>query len=247
VDSFSLTDVYAGYGGTDVLRGVSLEVTPGTCVVVLGPNGAGKSTLLNVLSGQLRPHKGTRTIAGEDATAWRAHKSAAAGVRWVGEPRPVYPGMSVDDNLAIGGFARRKEIDVHRKRVYDLLPELEKKRGDRAGSLSGGQQQMLAIGQALMSEPAYLCLDEPSIGLAPQVVSRVAELIRRLADSGVGIVWAEQFAEVALSRCDRVAVISAGAILRDCAPAELDTRDLEAAYMGMAHQVEEGARPPQHA
>jgi len=236
MSELAVTGIFAGYGGTDVLRDVTLDVSPGQCVAVLGPNGAGKSTLLKVLSGQLRVREGTRTIDGADVTSWRPYKAARAGVRWVGEPRPIYPSLTVEENLAIGGVVARREIKEATERVYRLLEALRPKRHDRAGSLSGGQQQMLAIGQALMSNPHYLCLDEPSLGLAPVVFGEVARLISDLAEHGVGIVWAEQFPEIAKARSTHVVVLSAGAVIASGPPGEISDAQLEAAYLGTRAQ-----------
>lgn len=224
--------VYAGYTGTDVLRGVSLSVGQSQCVGLLGPNGAGKSTLLRVMTGQLRPHTGTLTVDDRDATRWRAHRISRAGVRWVGDPRPVFPSLTVAENLAIGGITRRSSYDEESERVYELMPMLRDKRRAHASELSGGQQQMLAIGQALMSRPRYLCLDEPSLGLSPSAVEAMTELIGDLVAHGVGILWAEQFPEVVLGRCSWVVVLSAGTIMH-AGPSSQATRDnLRSAYLG---------------
>lgn len=219
-----------------MLRGVSLTVAPGECVAVLGPNGAGKSTLLRVLSGQLAVREGSRSVNGVDVTSWRPHEAARAGVRWVGDPRPIYPSLTVDENLAIGGVIARDGIEAQTSKVYQLLPALQAKRTDRAVSLSGGQQQMLAIGQALMSRPKYLCLDEPSLGLAPVVFAEVARLITELVAEGVGVVWAEQFPEVAKARSTQVVVLSAGIVVASGSPDQISDEQLEAAYLGTRGQ-----------
>ena len=237
--AFGLTGASAGYGGVDVVREVTLQVESGTCVALLGPNGAGKSTLLRTLAGVLKPRRGQREIDGVETSGWGPHRIARFGLRWIGEPRPIYPSLSVDENLTIGATSNRRNSSRNRTRVYELLPDLIPKSRDRAGSLSGGQQQMLAIGQALMSEPRYLCLDEPSIGLAPRIVTHLADLIRALADDGVGILWAEQFPEIVMSRCDRVIVLGGGEIKIDCPPAELLSSHLDAAYMGMGSQLDQ--------
>jgi branched-chain amino acid transport system ATP-binding protein len=234
-------DVHAGYTGTDILRGVSVNVTAGECVGVLGPNGAGKSTLLRAMSGQLKMRAGRRAIDDEEASGWRAHKIARAGVRWVGEPRPIFPSLTVTENLEIGGIMQRPRIETERERVYELLPALREKQAAAAGSLSGGQQQMLAIGQALMSSPRYLLLDEPSLGLAPQIVEAVADVITELVARGVGVVWAEQFPRVALKRCSRVVVLSAGSVFIAGPASEITPEQLEAAYMG--NRRESGTAP----
>lgn len=229
-----LNDVRAGYVRTDVLRSVSISVAPGERVILLGPNGAGKSTLLKVASGQLTLTDGTRSIDGEDATNWPAHRVARGGVRWIGEPRPIYPSMTVTENLMIGGFQRKDTLDDELARVYEMLPILRERQKQAAGALSGGQQQMLSIGQALMSRPDYLCLDEPSLGLAPAIVERVADFIVELAESGVGILWAEQFPDVAVPRADRVVLLGAGAVVREAAPDQISKEDIDRVYMGIA-------------
>lgn len=228
----AVEEAYAGYTGTDVIRGVSVQLEAGECVAVLGPNGAGKSTLLRLITGQIGLRSGRRTIDGTDATNWRPHRIARARLRWVGEPRPIYPSLTVADNLILGGIIERDQVKVRSERVYELLPMLRAKQRDRAGSLSGGQQQMLAIGQALMSGPQYLCLDEPSMGLAPHVVTTVAELVSELVASGIGVLWAEQYPDVALGRCTRVIVLSSGEVV-DAGPAdEFSTARVETSYLG---------------
>jgi branched-chain amino acid transport system ATP-binding protein len=232
VTRLAVEAIAAGYAGTDVLRGVSLGVAPGECVSVLGPNGAGKSTLLKVLSGQLKIRSGTRTIDGRDVRSWSAHRAARAGVRWVGEPRPIYPSLSVEQNLEVGGIVARSSIDEQRERVYELLPVLARKRTHRAASLSGGEQQMLGIGQALMSKPRYLCLDEPSLGLSQGMIKIVADLVSDLVAGGVGAVWAEQFPELAKAHSTRVVVLRAGVVVAEGDPAGISAQEMEAAYLG---------------
>jgi len=230
--SLAVEAVYAGYSGTDVLRGVSISVAPGECVGILGLNGAGKSTLLRVATGQVGLRAGKRMVDSVDATHWRPDRLARSGVRWVGEPRPIFPSLTVEENLAIGGIINRRNFNRLADYVYDLLPMVREKRLEKAASLSGGQQQMLAIGQALMSEPRYLCLDEPSLGLSPQMVICVADLVTRLAESGLGILWAEQFPDIVLTRCTRVVVLAAGAVASVGDPGGLTKERLEDAYLG---------------
>ena len=232
MSELTVDGISAGYAGTDVLRGVSVSVAPGECVAVLGANGAGKSTLLKVLSGQLKIRSGTRTIDGDNVKAWSPHRAARSGVRWIGEPRPIYPSLSVAENLEVGGLTARSSIDGQRQRVYELLPALYEKRTHRAASLSGGQQQMLAIGQALMSKPRYLCLDEPSLGLSPAMVNTVAQLVSDLVGEGVGAVWAEQFPEVAKAHCTKLIVLRAGVVVTHGQPETITSDELERAYLG---------------
>jgi branched-chain amino acid transport system ATP-binding protein len=232
-NELKLTEIIAGYKGTEVLRGIDLTVRPGDCVGVLGANGAGKSTLLKAISGQVRIRAGQRELDGNDITSWRPFRVARAGVRWIGDPRPIYRSLTVEENLVIGASALRSRFDENRDRVYSLMPMLKSKRNEKGGSLSGGQQQMLSIGQALMSEPRYLCLDEPSLGLAVTVINDLSALIGNLASDGVGIIWAEQFPEVALKRCTQVIVLGAGKIVLSGAPKEISRDQLEHAYLGV--------------
>jgi len=234
MSTLELQKVHAGYKGTDVLRDVDLVLREGACIGLLGPNGAGKSTLLKVVSGQLKARAGKRTLDDADSGRWRAYKMARMGVRWVGEPRPIFPSLTVRENLAIGGIIERDLIAERTERVYGLLPALKEKQSARGASLSGGQQQMLAIGQALMSEPRFLCLDEPSIGLAPHVISTIADLISSLAAQGVGILWAEQFPEVAVSHCTELMVLSGGRVVAKGQTTEISQEQIHAAYLGTA-------------
>src|SRR5712692_10744434 len=156
-----IADVTAGYGGSDVLQGVSLTVRTAERHVILGPNGAGKSTLMLVIAGVIRPRTGSIFVDERDVTAMPAFRRAAMGIRWAGDPRPIFSEMSVEDNLTIGAFTAPKKRHVLVPTVYELFPDLRAARQSKAGGLSGGQQQMLAIGQALMSQPDFLCLDEP--------------------------------------------------------------------------------------
>ena len=230
--TLAIDNVFSGYGGTDVLRDVTFAVSPGECVGVLGPNGAGKSTLLKVLSGQLKVRKGERQLDGHDVNSWSPHEAARRGVRWVGEPRPIYPGLTVEENLYVGGVTMRAIIAEQLELVFQLLPALREKRSSRAGRLSGGQQQMLAIGQALMSRPRYLCLDEPSLGLAPVMVAAVAELVSELVAGGVGVVWAEQFPELTRSQSTELVVLGGGSIVAAGPPDRITEAELERAYLG---------------
>lgn len=230
-----LTDIEAGYKGTDVLRGISLTIAPGDCIGVLGPNGAGKSTLLKTISGQLKVRRGARVIGGVDTTTWPAHRVAKAGVRWIGDPRPVWRTLTVEENLEVGAAVYKGGLIERRDFVFDLMPILREKRADKAANLSGGQQQMLSIGQALMSNPRFLCLDEPSIGLAVHVINSLSEIIGDLAAAGVGILWAEQFPEVALKRCSQIVVLSAGQVVMSADPSKISRADLERAYLGAGH------------
>lgn len=228
----AVRELWAGYAGTDILRGISIDVPRGVCVALLGPNGVGKSTLLRVLSGQLRAWRGTITLDGAPAIRAGADQLARGGVRWTGEPKPIYPNLTVRENLEIGGLTVRARFDERFAAVHEMLPLLGSFGNARAGELSGGQQQILAIGQALMSDPKYLLLDEPSLGLAPAIVESLAEIIARLTGTGIGILWAEQFPRVAVAHAERVALLQRGQIVIATETVRLTTSDLERAYLG---------------
>jgi branched-chain amino acid transport system ATP-binding protein len=231
-DRLSIRGLCAGYGGTDVLHDVEIDIVPGEVVALLGANGAGKSTLLRVMSGQLRPRTGEWTIRGEAANRWRPDKVARSGVRWIGEPKPVYPNLTVGENLSIGGLTAQGDTAEQREWIHEILPILSERRRELAGRLSGGQQQLLAIGQALMSKPAFLLLDEPSLGLAPVMVETMASTITLMAERGIGVLWAEQFPRVALAHAQRVAVMQRGRIRVAAQASEVSAATLEEVYLG---------------
>jgi branched-chain amino acid transport system ATP-binding protein len=232
VTGLELSGVSAGYARTDVLRDISLTAHAGECIALLGANGAGKSTLLRVLSGQVRLHRGIRRVDGADASSWRGHQFARHGVRWVGEPRPIFPSLTVLENLSVGGLLNKGNGAAEVDRIMSLLPALRDKQGAKAATLSGGQQQILAIGQALMTKPKYLCLDEPSLGLSMRVFSEIADLVDVLVEAGVGIIWAEQFPDVAMEHCTTVALLSAGRIVRTGPAADISRDEVTAVYLG---------------
>jgi branched-chain amino acid transport system ATP-binding protein len=232
VRTVTLEGAHAGYGGTNVLRGISLAIKQGECVGILGANGAGKSTLLRVMTGQIRLREGSLMIDDLVASHWHAFKFVRAGIRWVGEPRPIVAGLTVEENLELGGITNRALIREETERLWTRLPLLYDRRGVRAGALSGGQQQMLAIGQALMSRPDFLFLDEPSMGLSPQMTEHVAVLIDGLVKDGVGILWAEQFPRLLLEHCSTAVVMHAGSVAYKGDASQLTDAALEQAFFG---------------
>ena len=223
------------YGPVQVLHGVDLVVEEGEIVCVIGPNGAGKTTLLNVLGGAHRARGGSVRLRGDDVTRASQRSLVRRGLTLVPEGRQVFASMTVDDNLALGAYARRRAVDGDRQRdlVFELFPRLAERRAQLAGTLSGGEQQMLAIGRALMSDPSVLLLDEPSLGLAPQFVSLIMRTVARLRDSGRTIVLVEQNAKAALRLADRAYLLETGAMRAD-GPAAAMARDprVVAAYLG---------------
>ncbi|MEV6923396.1 ABC transporter ATP-binding protein [Dactylosporangium sp. NPDC051485] len=212
-----ISELNGGYGLVRVLRDVSMTVDDGAVVSVLGSNGAGKTTLLRAISGMLPTVKGSIRIAGKDITRLAPEKIARLGVAHVPEGRGTFVGLTVEENLEIGAWRRSDRAAIRRdmSRMYELFPALATRRSQRAGSLSGGEQQMLAIGRALMSEPRLLLLDEPSLGLAPLVVRQVyAALATVVADFGVTAVVVEQNAHVALEIATGAHLMEVGRIIR---------------------------------
>lgn len=228
-------NVICRYGRIEVLHGISLEVGAGEIVSLIGSNGAGKTTLMRVISGILPMTGGRILFDDEDIGRLPAHVRVVRGIAQVPEARQVFSPLSVDDNLLLGGF-RRKAADVPREldRIYALFPALAEKRGIAAGNLSGGQQQMLAIGRALMSGPRLLLLDEPSMGLAPVLVDQILDTVVNLRKAGVTVLLVEQNVNAALAIADRAYVIETGRIVLNGPSATLavDPRVREA-YLGL--------------
>ena len=207
------TELQSAYGRILALKGVSLRVETGEITALVGGNGAGKTTLLRCLSG-VQPVSGGRvTFHGEDITAWSPHRRVAAGIAQSPEGRQVFGPLSVEDNLRLGAFRRgRADTEAGLDRVFDMFPILKEKRALQAAGLSGGQQQMLAIGRALMSQPRLLLLDEPSMGLAPLLVDQILDAVVALKRAGVTVLLVEQNANAALAIADRGYVIETGRI-----------------------------------
>ncbi|HEV2300037.1 MAG TPA: ABC transporter ATP-binding protein [Stellaceae bacterium] len=231
-----LKSVDAGYGGFQALFGASLEVGRGEAVAVIGPNGAGKTTLMRVISGLIRPLRGAILLDGNDLLRLPAHRIVELGVAHVPENRRLFPRMSVEDNLRIGAFipAARAKFGERLDFVYGLFPRLKERRRQFAGTLSGGEQQMCAIGRALMSEPRLLLLDEPSAGLAPVVVQQVFALLRHIRELGLTVLIVEQNIRQVLRIVDRAYLLEAGRIRSSGAAGELlDSPAIRAAYLGV--------------
>jgi branched-chain amino acid transport system ATP-binding protein len=231
-----LKSIDAGYGGFQALFGISLDVKAGEAVGVIGPNGAGKTTLMRVISGLIRPRKGSITMEGKDVLATPAHRIVALGIAHVPENRRLFPRLSVDDNLRMGAFIQdaRGKYDERLKLVFDLFPRLKERRSQMAGTMSGGEQQMCAIGRALMSDPKLLLLDEPSAGLAPLVVQQVFDLVKRIRASGLTVLIVEQNVQQVLKVVDRAYLLEAGTIRASGTSAEmLSTDTVKQAYLGV--------------
>jgi branched-chain amino acid transport system ATP-binding protein len=231
----TIENVRVSYGAIEALHGVSLEVNEGEIVTLIGSNGAGKSTLLNTVSGLLKPTSGRLRYRGESLDKTPPDKIVAMGICQVPEGRRVFQTMSVLENLLMGAHlpANRKTIDENLKRVYKLFPRLLERTSQEAITLSGGEQQMLAIGRAVMSNPKLLLLDEPSLGLAPVLVEEVYAVLMEIRKAGTPILVVEQNAFQALSVADRGYVIETGNIvLQDTAQRLLDSKQVKEAYLG---------------
>ena len=210
-----LERVSAYYGGLCAVSEIDLTIGSGECVCLIGPNGAGKTTLLKAISGVLETIKGRVSYLGRDATAMTPRQRIAAGLIHVPEGRLVFATLSVSENLRMGGYVNRgPDLPERIERVFDLFPRLRERRSQAAGSLSGGEQQMLAIGRALVGRPNLLMLDEPSMGLAPTVVAEIYREIRRLREVNVTILLVEQNARLALEIADRALILGAGTVRR---------------------------------
>jgi branched-chain amino acid transport system ATP-binding protein len=230
--AIELIDVRAGYGRIEVLHGVSFSVPTGCVFALLGPNGGGKSTTLQVISGK-RPTAGCVHIAGTHLNGARPDALARAGVSRIPEGRGIFPNLTVEDNLRMWTYAAGLSAREVQKRAFARFPRLGERRGQRAGTLSGGEQQMLAMSRALVAEPAVLLLDEISMGLAPIIVAELYELVRSLAEEGITILLVEQFANTALKVSDFAAVMSSGRITAVGQPQDIEEH-VSAAYLGGA-------------
>ena len=231
--------LHAGYDNLRVLHGIDLSVPAGHLLAVIVANGAGKTTLLRAVSGLIRPSAGTVTVDGRAVDGLRPERIAAAGLAHVPENRLVFPSLTVADNLALGGWTRRRSATpADRDRVLDLFPRLRSRLAQPAGTLSGGEQQMVVIGRGLMAAPKVLVLDEPSVGLAPRLVAEIFTALGRLRDEqGQAILLVEQNARAAFRVADRVAVMDRGRVVTTGTPADLAGDDrVQSAYLGGGYQ-----------
>jgi branched-chain amino acid transport system ATP-binding protein len=239
----------ASYGPvTTALRGIDLDIAAGEVVTMIGSNGAGKSTALKAISGLIRPAAGTITFLGEPIAGLRPEEIVARGIVQVPEGRRIFPRLSVEQNLRVGAYSPRAHATgkTVREEVYALFPRLRERRRQAGGSLSGGEQQMLAFGRAMMASPRLLLLDEPSLGLAPIVVEEVAAAIRHFQKSGVTILLVEQNAELALQIAQRGYVIESGRIVLSGTGASLlDNPQVWASYLGQEEWEFAASRPDQ--
>jgi branched-chain amino acid transport system ATP-binding protein len=231
-------DVHTGYGHVHALKGVSLQVEPGEIVALIGANGAGKSTTLRTASGLLRPRSGDVLIAGRSILGIPAHQVVNMGVSHAPEGRMIFSTLTVNENLSMGAYSlggNKAAVESHRRRAFKLFPRLAERRSQLAGTLSGGEQQMLAIARALMSDPKLLLLDEPSLGLAPLLVKAIFDTVREINRSGVAILLVEQNARAALRLAHTGYVLETGTVvLSGPAQALLSDERVRRAYLGEA-------------
>jgi branched-chain amino acid transport system ATP-binding protein len=227
-------DIHVYYGSIHAIKGISFEVNEGEIVTLIGANGAGKSTTLNTVSGLLRPKSGTVEFEGKNIVGVPSHKIVSHGMALCPEGRRVFLQMTVQENLEMGGYTRpASEIPASIEDVYNRFPRLKERYKQTAGTLSGGEQQMLAMGRALMSKPKLLMLDEPSMGLAPILVEQIFDIIKELHAAGTTILLVEQNAQVALSIADRAYVLETGTISMSGSAKELLADDrVQRAYLG---------------
>ena len=232
---FEIHDLQVNFGGIQALKGISLSVEDGQIVTLIGANGAGKTTTLRTASGLERPRGGTITLAGQDITRASARERVKQGLVQVPEGRRVFPKMSVLENLELGAFLRKDRAGITRNQrdVYERFPVLADRLKQQAGTLTGGEQQMLAMGRALMSRPKMLLLDEPSMGLAPLFVPEIFDIIKAINEAGTTVLLVEQNANMALQIADHAYVMETGRIVLSGTAAELSASDeIKRAYLG---------------
>jgi branched-chain amino acid transport system ATP-binding protein len=228
-------DLEVSYGAIKALRGISLTVGLGEVVALIGANGAGKTSTLRAVSGMVPPAKGTVTLRGEDVTGVKAHQMVPRGMAHAPEGRGIFPNLTVQENLDLGAYLRRdtQGIADDAKRCFGLFPRLQERRAQLAGTLSGGEQQMLAISRALMSRPKLLLLDEPSLGLAPQVTQTIFRILREVNAEGMSILLVEQNAHLALELANWAYVLETGDIvMQGTGKALLASEEIRKAYLG---------------
>lgn len=237
-DSVALlvSDLHASYGPTPVLTGVSLEVRRGQIVTMIGANGAGKSTLMKAVCGLVKPSSGRVVLHGKDITGTQPDRIVGSGLSLVPEGRRLFGTMTIRENLELGAYSRpdRNRVKDDLERVLDYFPALKGRLSELAGSLSGGQQQMVAVARALMSAPKVLLLDEPTIGLAPAIVATIADIIQTIAKTGVDVLLVEQNAETALALADYGYILENGAVMTHGPCEELaNSEQVQQAYLGI--------------
>jgi branched-chain amino acid transport system ATP-binding protein len=236
-NALNVVDLSAGYGRFDVIHDVSMHIARGEAVGLLGPNGAGKTTVLRAIMGMIRQRRGSIIVEETDVSSMPVHRIARGHVALVPEGRRLFAEQSVEDNLRLGGLHLRKDkakTEELLRSVYDLFPVVERYRSRPATAMSGGEQQMVAIGRMMMSDPDLMLLDEPSLGLAPLAISDMADALIALRERGQSILLVEQRVDLALQVCDRIYVLSGGRVVKESDAAAIDAqgRELIDAYLG---------------
>ncbi|MCD8121605.1 MAG: ABC transporter ATP-binding protein [Clostridiales bacterium] len=230
-----VSDLEAGYNGMRVLHGIHFDVREGEILAILGSNGVGKSTILRAITGVIKPMKGKVVYKGEDITGLPSHKLVAKGISMVPEGRMLFSGMTVEDNLLMGAYLEKDKAKIQEQleKVYELFPRVEERKRQIAGTLSGGEQQMVAIARGLMSAPKVLILDEPSLGLMPKLVQEIFAFVKMIAESGITIIIVEQNANDTLKMCDYAFVVQNGEVVIEGKGEELlSNEDVQKAYLG---------------
>lgn len=230
-----LHNIHTKYGHIEALKGVDLTVKEGEIVAIIGANGAGKTTTLNTISGILKPVAGRIEYLNHDITKWSADKIVSEGLIQVPEGRQIFPLLTVKENLMMGAYLRKDKLEILNdlKKVYETFPRLQERETQLGGTLSGGEQQMLAIGRAIMSKPTLLLLDEPSLGLAPIIVQNIFKIVKEINEKGTTVMLVEQNAHMALSIANRGYVMETGKIiLEDSAKNLLSNEEVKKAYLG---------------
>ena len=228
-----IEDLKINYGGIEAVKGISLDVPEGRIITLIGANGAGKSSMLRAISGLVRPKSGKIVFNGEDITSKDPTHIVTKGITLVPEGRKIFPDLTVKENLKIGAYLRNNDISGDLKWVYELFPRLKEREWQAGGTLSGGEQQMLAVGRALMSRPKLIMMDEPSLGLAPIVVQDIFKIIKTVNEQGITVLLIEQNANMALQTADYAYVLETGRITKSGTGAELlADESIKEAYLG---------------
>lgn len=228
-----INDVYGGYGGGDILNGVSLNMASNDIIAIVGPNGAGKSTLMKSAFGLVKIRTGKITFDGKNITGVSPDKIVRRGISYVPQEDNIFPSLSVEENLEIGGYILKGDLKPQMERIYELFPRLAERRRQTAGSMSGGERQMVAMGRALMLEPKLLLLDEPTAGLSPAFIDQTFESVKRINNNGVGILMVEQNAKQALAIANRGYVLTNGQNRHeDTGAALLANREVAEMFLG---------------
>lgn len=232
-DILTINNLQVFYGGINAVKGISMSVPEGKIVTLIGANGAGKSTILKAISGIVKPKTAEILWKGENIVGKSPDKIVKSGIVLVPEGRRVFPNLTVKENLKIGAYLRRDDLGADFEYVYKLFPRLKEREWQLAGTLSGGEQQMLAVGRALMSKPQLIMMDEPSLGLAPLIVQSIFEIIRTINNSGITVLLIEQNANMALQVADKAYVLETGRITLEGTGAELlENESVKEAYLG---------------